>query len=221
MKIVSPRILRMSLLISSILFFNYMYRLISTSSKNDNKPITQQSPNLKGKEHFHKWVSLVYIVVMFFKYKTINEQFGLYVGFFILINVAYYPFNCICKDPAGWVCKPNTAPTDPRCQKIIAEIDEMNEIIDRDMAAIKASKTRVFEALVNNLFPVFPVPTIPKLPRKAFNLPHLQSISRVVPRISISCEVSVKAILKALKKRVLNKIGEPIRKKRWGKRFRR
>lgn len=225
MKIVSQRILRMSLLISSIIFFNYMVRLISSSSKLDTStnvslPITTPE-QLKGSEHFHKWLSLVYIVIVMFKYKTFNEQLGLYIAFFVIMNIVYYPFNCVCKDPTGWVCQKDTAPSDPRCQRIINEVKEVNIELDKQMVEVKASKTKVIEALKNNLFPTFPVPYIKKMKDDLFNIPHLQNMNRVVPRVSISCEINIGAILKALKKRVLNKIGKPFRKKRWGKRFRR
>lgn len=203
MQVVSQRILRISLLISSILFFNYMFRLISSTSKVDMSsifnvantsvtsipiPITTQE-QLQGKEHFHKWLSLVYIAVLVFKYKTFNEQLGLYIVFFIIMNVAYYPFNCVCKDPAGWVCKTDTAPSDPRCQKIINEIKEVDDRLNVDIAEIKASKTRVFDAMTNNMFPTFEVPYIEKLNDDAFNIPQLQSMRRLVPHVKFSCPV--------------------------------
>lgn len=240
MKIVTQTTLRISLLISAILFFNYMYRLLDTSTHvnnvyhdgHKNIPMSNKFSStpkkeslkiqpLKGKEHFHTWLMIVYVIFVMFKYKTFNEQMGLYVAFFIIINLSYYPFNCACKEPVGWTCKVNTAPEDERCQQLLKEIQGIDDIVYADLEAIRVSKARVVDTLIKKNFPVFPVPEMPIIPETAFNLPHLPPIGRVMPRIRFSCPMSAKAIWNALKKRVFNKIGKPFRKKKWGKRFRR
>lgn len=238
MNIVTQFTLRTSLLISTVLFFNYMYRLIDASSqvgqqyhdalqpRQNSHLDTPQKDNvstqpLQGKEHFHTWLMIAYLAFVMFKYKTLNEQVGIYLVFFVILNLAYYPFNCACRDPEGWVCKANTAPNDKRCKALIQEIEQIDAIVNQDLKNIQLSKKKLVHTLINNQFPVFPVPSMPVIPENAFNLPTLPPLKRVMPRIKFSCDMSADAIWNFLKKRVFNKIGKPFRKKKWGKRFRR
>lgn len=238
MNIVTQITLRISLLISSILFFNYMYRLIDASThvnqqyydalqpRQNSQSDTPQKDNLsqqplQGKEYFHTWLMIAYLAFVMFKYKTFNEQVGIYLVFFVILNLAYYPFNCACRDPEGWVCKVNTAPNDKKCKELIQEIEQIDVVVNQDLKNIRQSKKKLVDTLINNQFPVYPVPSMPVIPENAFKLPTLPPLKRVMPRIKFSCEISTKVIWNALKKRVFNKIGKPFRKKKWNKRFRR
>jgi hypothetical protein len=225
MNIVSHNILKLSIFVSILFFSNYMYELLNNTNKistlssvgkatstigshgfvKNEIPGVEESERIfsssVGNGRVHLWLSLIYCLFIFFKYKTINEKLGIYILFFIIMNVVYYPVNCNCKKTRGWMCMNNTHPEDKECGKIINDIKETDTVIKNDMEAIEKSKSLVVDALITSLFPIFPVPQIQKINSDAFNLPHLQTINRLIPPVKISCKISGKTFLNLFKKR--------------------
>lgn len=181
MKIINKSTVRITIIITSLLFFNLMYRFIQqydytlrpSSGMNVSLDDFERNPSyLKGKENTFRYLSYVYLVIFLTAYKTVREQIILFVLFYFIMYLTYLPFNCFCRDSKFWICNKGTKPTDKECQEVYKSVKEVDDIIDRDMVKIREYKTKTYESMLL-MFPILPTYRIKAIPTNIVKIPLL------------------------------------------------